>query len=296
MRTNSVLAVSTVRGLAALAVILMPAMAAHAVLVGQWTFENGTADDSGNGHDGTLQGEATVVPDGGTVAVVLDGGMVGRHGLGSVLKNVDGNGGTGQDLMNVGGNRATLGSPPAWGDTGTGQALEDFTIMFWMNNDGLAPGTWDESIMKLTQPRVGTDSGVFFNEGQAGQNVRFRGFYGTGSYNFTVADDPDWHHYAFTLNEDDSQVISGEAYVDGRLEDSYSAGVVLDRHTDWLAPITIFGEKYGGEGAGPVLLDDVRIYDTALSAEELRRSPSPRTAMRRTNCSPRSSGRTDWLP
>lgn len=234
-----------------------------AELVGHWTFENGTADVSGNGHDGTLEGDAKLT----SVATVING-----HAFGTVLENVDGQAGDGLDLMNVGGGR-TSADPATWAE------LDDMTIAFWLKAGEVY--TWVEPAWKWNNGS-GTDNSA----GELGIENFGDTFYVSPGYNtwntnsFPTSNLPvmgtqaEWHHVAVTREILSGSFgvaggeVEGKFYIDGELvaSDTGDTGGLARA----LGDVTFGGSyKYPGD-SNALMMDDIRMYDTVLSASQIQ--------------------------
>ncbi len=106
----------------------------------------------------------------------------------------------------------------------------------------------------------------------------------------TVANDGNWHHAVVTY---DGSVTTGKLYIDGSLvaTDSANAGVLQNR-----AETTKIGEGYSwGQGDGFMngSIDEVRIYNRALSQSEISRLY---TSTQLTQKAPSGSGLVGYWP
>ncbi len=100
-----------------------------------------------------------------------------------------------------------------------------------------------------------------------GESVDF-GHYGTDRFvksNTNVQDDQ-WHHVVGTMAPSGSEYIYS-IYVDGQLDNTAKSPVGVNATTNGWA----IGARHDGSWTYKGLIDDVRLYDHALSASEVRR-------------------------
>ena len=229
----------------ALVLSVLTTLVAQADLVDHWRFDESSGSTARNsvagGVDGTVDG-ATWVNDPTRGRVLsFDGiddvvNMIGYKGItGSASRTVtlwfqtDGTGGTGPN------GRGLIG----WG-TPAGSGVR-----------------WEVVVNKQGSPRV-PDA------------LRFNASSGTRTGETVVADGL-WHHVAVTMHDDGSPT-SDEVYVylDG-VEEAYSqtnGGVAVNTGTD--ADVRVgLGSREEQNGFFAGLIDDVRIYDHALTPEEI---------------------------
>ncbi len=144
-----------------------------------------------------------------------------------------------------------------------GSTFSAFTIEFWYGNNNF----WDSSYQEIvTLGPAYPDSGLWIYTGNNDGNgvvtskmntVHTPGGSGTwipvgGNAHITGAD---WHHLAYTYDGQDLK-----AYVDGALSDTVSApGLTFD----------VGDLAFKGLGTNTRYIDDVRIYDWALSPSQL---------------------------
>jgi len=210
--------------------------------VGFWRFEGNTADSGSGGNNGTLKdstGGSRTAP----TALVTD------PQRGKCLK-LDGDG--------------YLDIPS--GVTELGDA--DFTIAVWIktaNNGGSilsksnGNGEWEEKEKELYV----ADSEI--SEGDKDGTVEYVGHSCEWVRGSTRIDDGQWHHIALTWDADEE---AGCVYVDGApgTDDvSFSGGADNDGDTVRIG----FSESEHSSGNFVGLIDDVAIFDAALTAEQV---------------------------
>jgi len=220
----------------------------HADLVGWWDFEEGvgttTADQSGNGHNGTLGAGATwsttevaPVPSGSTASIAFDG-----TDLAHVLMN-------GYKADEIGGTKSrTLA---AWIKSAPGVTPVGSNLGFFGYGTNAGGSKWNFR----TQDGNGPIDGNI--------RVEVNGGYIVGS---TVVIDNMWHHVAMTWEDDGTPNVSDVLlYVDGVLE---TISISLDRevNTDTVNGIDLSISDDHSQREWNGWLDDIRIYDEVLSA------------------------------
>ena len=200
------------------------------MLVGWWELdesEGGTAYDSANGHNGTLNGNPTWRPSGGRI-----GGALEFDGIGDYVEIEGYKGVTGTDPRTV----------TAW--VRVKPNASTLSIVRW-GTSNISGATWSNVINGAGNLRV-----AVFNGNVVGD---------------TAIDDDTWHHVAIVLpDKDDVKVEDILLYVDGVQEDTI---ITLGSQTiDTAVDMDVLISQ-GGSFDG--LLDDVRIYNYALSGEEI---------------------------
>jgi hypothetical protein len=137
----------------------------------------------------------------------------------------------------------------------------ELTIACWVKHPSsgwqnvVERGNWD------------TPDGIGLMTDYQGQTVRF-GFYqapNTVGSKVTVQDDQ-WHHVAGTLSKGESGLIYN-IYVDGKLDNTGTGPATGLAATSQAWAI---GARYDGTYGYRGLLEDVRIYDRALSPSEVQ--------------------------
>ncbi len=202
--------------------------------VGFWRFEGNTADSGSGGNNGTLKGTAAIVAD---------------PQRGKCLK-LDGNG-----YMDIPSGVTELGNA-------------DFTIAAWIKttNNGVpilsksnGNTEWEESEKELYV----ADSEI--SEADNDGTVEYVGHSCEWVRGNTAVDDDQWHHIALTWDADEE---NGCVYVDGALgteEAGFSGGADNDGDTVRIG----FSESAHSSGNFVGLIDDVAIFDVALTAEQV---------------------------
>jgi len=199
------------------------------MLVGWWELdesEGGTAYDSANGHNGTLNGDPVWWPSDGKI-----GGALEFDGVG--------------DYVEVAGYKGISGSNPrtvsAWVKVeSTGST---FSIVRW-GTTAISGGLWSNVVNADGKLRAAVIGGSVVGD--------------------TDIDDGTWHHVAIVLpDKEDVKVEDILLYVDGGQED-----VIISLGTqtiDTAVGMDVLISLDGSVG----MLDDVRIYNYALSEEEI---------------------------
>jgi hypothetical protein len=88
-----------------------------------------------------------------------------------------------------------------------------------------------------------------------------------GSTTVSVNNDGNWHHFVMTY---DNSSGTGKIYQDGSLGDTVTAGAVAGKDLSNALPVYI-GRADNGTQYWNGLIDEVSIYDTALSSTQIRR-------------------------
>ena len=231
--------------------LLLPA-ASNAELVAHWTLEEGAgttaADSTANGYAGTIAGGATwttadlpPVSGGTTAAVDFDGA---------------------DDQIDIVGFKGVTGTGDrtitAWIKTGINNPNQNKGIVSWGTN--LTTEKWTFRI----QNSNGTPGTI---------RIEANGGFFVGN---TVVTDTEWHHVAVTwANDGTPNVQDAKLYVDGVLDAEFgnvvtppSASQSIAINTASVADVRIgadFQVAHNWDGQ----IDDVRIYDEALSAVEI---------------------------
>ena len=205
------------------------AVAADPSLVGWWQFDGDTLDSSGNGRDGSLVGDAQLVDNG------LFGGALALDGSGDYV-NIDGYLG----ILAVDG------------------VQNPFTVACWLKTTGNAEMvTWGNT--------------------PGGQRLSFRIDGGTlrtehGSGNLrgnTTVNDGEWHHAALVVAEGANlRVPNTLLYADG-VEDTTYSGSDNTYNLTGSQDVSIGRRATSNDRFFNGMIDDVRIYDRALAAEEI---------------------------
>ncbi len=211
-------------------------------LVGFWDFEEGTGatvnDRSGNSNNGTLTYMATGTP--WTTGIVpFSGGRPGGTALD--FDGVD-------DYVQVADDDSL--------DPGT----SDITISAWVKTSAANAQTIVDKYDNL--------GGWLFRVDSAG-NLRFLAYDGGTTINeYTLSfslDDGNWHHVAVSV---DRSAEIANFYVDGVVEQEpfTNIGSLVDTATLYIG----YRKKTGEEAYFDGSIDEVRIYNRALSSEEIR--------------------------
>ena len=198
-------------------------------LMGWWTFDGDTLDSSGNGRDGTLMGDATLVDFG------LHGGALSLDGSGDYV-NIDGYKGVGA----------------------VDEVQHPFTVANWFKTTGNAEMvTWgDNPGRQRLSWRI--DGGRLRTEHGSG-NLRGN----------TYVNDGEWHHGALVVNEGANlRVPNTLIYVDG-VEDTTFSGSDNTYNLGSDTDVSIGRRATSNDRWFNGLIDDVRIYDRVLATEEL---------------------------
>jgi len=214
-------------------VVLSIANNASADLIGYWKFNesSGTTaeDSSGNGNDGTLIGDPQWV--------------AGNLGSGALEFN-------GDDYVEI--------SPTSF-NTNT-----DFTWTAWIKTDSdgtiiaFAPASGDWAPGGKT---------LFVRGGTLGVDI---GWVGAQS-SPTAVDDGQWHHVALTAEfETSGDNETTTLYVDGQPDHVRSDwNITMDAETDMAVKIGFTNDNFPDDPWFVGQIDDARIYDHALSADEI---------------------------
>jgi len=212
--------------------ILVLSLASNALadLVVHLEFEGDFKDSSGGGHDGDPRGNTTIVYDVNRNSNVLS--LPG--GL------LDG------DAV----------ATPAIGD------LDEFTIMMWINAETLGSGA--DKISFFSTPEAASAGLQIQSRAQKLQVLVGTGD-GTNQIDGSALALNEWFHLAVTFKSDElAGYINGELDVSKVLTAAPSAAVGEVYIGNWTNPGGEFRRGLTGK------MDDVRIYDTVLTAEEIQ--------------------------
>ena len=232
-------------------------------LVGWWKLDDGSGsvakDSSGNGYDGKLiNGPVwTKIPGRDEVCLQFNGAY--EYGYSAAMLPSGGDGGR------AGPRRPSQGQYVSLGNILQG-SYSQLSIACWIKH----PSSGWENVVE----RGNWDSldGIGLMMDYQGQTVRF-GFYqapNTVGSKATVQDDQ-WHHVVGTLSKTKSDGgLVYTIYVDGKLDNTATGpaiGLVEATKLGWA-----IGARYDGTYPYRGLIEDVRIYDRALSPAESRQS------------------------
>jgi regulation of enolase protein 1 (concanavalin A-like superfamily) len=212
-----------------------PILAAEpdASLMGYWKFDGDTLDSSGNDRHGTLVGNALLIP-------------MGAHGGGLSL---DGNG----DYVTI---------PGYKGVNAVDGVQHAFTVANWFRT------TFDTGDREM----------VTWGTNAAGQRLSWRVFEGTlrtehGNGNLrgtTVCNDGEWHHAALVVTDGANlRVPATRLYLDG-VEEAITSGSNNAFYLTEGADVSIGRRADNNTRYWLGDLDEVRIYDRALTADEIK--------------------------
>ena len=222
--------------------IVTPADPGNANLVGHWKLDDGAgttaADSSGNGNDGTLEGNRRWV-DG------YDGGGLRFDGTDDYVELPIGS------LISSLTNSTFATWANFWNAGGEWQRIFDF---------GIGPDVdADPNVYMFLTPRMGAAGPMRFAITTAGGGTEFQ------------VDAPDtlptgWHHVAVTIDADDDTVT---LYLDGltvaqNTEVTLSPSDLGETTNNWLGR-----SQWEADAYYTGLIDDFRIYSRALSAAEV---------------------------
>ena len=221
-------------------VLVSVSSTADAGLVAWWKMnDEGTGtviDSSGNGHDGTLNGDAQFV-----------------QGIDHEAMEFDGAG----DYITMPGYKGVVGD---------GSSSAAFTISAWIraSGNGVIVGWGGGGDYNRMEFRVNDDR-LRFECG--GGNVQ----------GDTVVSDGQWHHVAVTVPES-AQYVDVTIYVDGA-NDTQSENDTDDIHPIAEEDVHI-GRRYNGASSRDYLglIDDVQIYDSVLTLEQIQELAVPAAA------------------
>ncbi len=221
-----------------LAVALSGTVNADTNLAAWWKLnDEGTGtviDSSGNGHDGTIFGDAQFVP-----------GM-----LGEALE-FDGN----NDYVNIDGYQGIVGD---------GTDTPPFSVTAWVRKQGPLGG--DGEIVGWGNSGTGNRVEFRFNSG----NNRIRIESGGGNaQNDTELTTDQWHHVAMTVRENSTYESGVNFFLDG-IDDTRPNTDPDPIHPTGNNDVKI-GLRYNEDGRLFIgLIDDVRIYDKKLTGTEVQ--------------------------
>jgi len=238
------------------------ASVARAELVARYTFDDGTAgDSSGNGLNGTLQGAAAVVNDGERGKVLQLAGVLADYVMISDPSGV----------LNFGASGSQQGSATvaAWIKSGLGGDWATHSTVF-------SQGEWDTGASLSLKGDTTPDGQIWIN----GDDAHSAG----EVFRSDVAPDGTvWSHVAVTFDYDaGSNTTQVRMYLNGVQTgmaegdpDSDGVGILTPRLDSPTGGTNRIGlEDLSGTGSSPRwpfngMIDDLQVYNTALSAEEI---------------------------
>jgi len=229
--------------LISLVLVLCLASNASAAMLGWWTFDDSTADDSsGAGHHGTLR-----VVGANTVTFVFD---VERD------SNVAAFPGDPCVMISCGGGKALTTDPCTWADF---YNKDTQTIALWMKTDGLFHESYQYAFAKENAYRVSRNGST--------RNMRIYleggpdGTLGGSLIGTMDADDSQWHHYAAVYDGTEKVIYWDGERRDKLLDISEPASGRLK--TTSTHDVTIGGHPGNSVRVWKGWLDDVRLYDNS---------------------------------
>lgn len=208
-------------------------------LIGHWKLDNSPEDSTLNGYDGTVANNVVAAPD--------------RTGRSDAAYSFDATDGTG-DYISMGGNNIFNVNPgqvrtfSIWLKTGTD--IADNKFFFWKN--GACIG-WDAFITSSGQIRFTQVNG---DQGCSGSRLYYTMIASDKNYI-----DNQWHLMTAVI---DRSAQTGSLYVDGSLKDT----ITIDDNYSGNGGTLLVGSNWNNSAAFTGSLDDARIYDRAISAEE----------------------------
>ncbi|MEM7626058.1 MAG: cadherin-like domain-containing protein [Planctomycetota bacterium] len=222
-------------------------------LLAHWTFDSiaGADDSSGNGYDGTLAGGANIDTAGAT------------NQIGNGKLSLDGTG----DYVEL--------SPQAGNFAGLGEG----TVSAWVNFTSAALGI----IADLANTSASDYFSFYVNSGQVYWGIWAGGAAQVRANSAVTINDGAWHHLAVTVDAGGNRLFIDGVELTGAAV-THSAGSAAN--TIFLDDLAGHDDFQIGAYAGPGgefngLIDDVRIYDRALSASDVSelatRSTTPQT-------------------
>ncbi len=205
-----------------------------ATALGQWSFDGDANDSSGNGNDGVFMGGANIVTD------PERGQVLSLDGDGDYILVPDSN------SLDIGTLDFTLW---AWVKADTGY---NYRSIIWKGNDVSGISWYELRFGKNGEIKFFLDNGPVIKYGES-ENNSF--------------DDNQWHHIAVVFDRDGGAQIYVDGIADGPLTDIAAANGDLSN----LDPLTIGARNKGGvlDQYFNGLIDDVRIFDYALSIEDI---------------------------
>ena len=218
-------------------------------LQGHWTFDADATDSSSNNYDGTLAGDASI-------NTTPAANQIGPGNL-----SLDGSG----DFVNLNSHISSL------------EVLTEGTITAWINTTDNAEST----IFSLSDSGASLELVKFSIDGGQVKWLNYNdGLDDTVVYSTATVNDGTWHHVAITVDATGNRI-----YIDGALVSvSYSQGSsasssFFDEIID-IDSISI-GQSVRAstvEGSFNGSLDDVRLYDRALSVSDITELATVNTA------------------
>jgi len=211
-------------------------------LVGHWTFDGpdmltNVADISGQGNHGALQGQTSTTTVIGTIGQALD------------FDGVD----DGIDIGNI-------------SAAGSDFDLQDYTSSMWIYKTA-TPGSVQALVSRFTS--AGDPDAVFHNTILNNDSLRF--YFHDINYTGALYDSSDtvgnneWHHIVYLRDNTNKRVTF---YIDG-VQDSGGWQTYIDSAVASSNNPLRLGESASGSQFFDGKLDDVRIYNRALSADEI---------------------------
>jgi hypothetical protein len=234
-------------GLLAAVVLMGTAGTVHAVLIGHWDFEDGTANDvSGMGHHGTLAGTAAIVADPDP-----DRGMV---------YSGDGNN-----------SKIDLGNPEGLNVVG------EFSAAAWVKPNLLPQNQANAGILQRGHQTAPVRNEFVLRVGISGGSYQF-GTWEPNQHATFVAPPEDvgqWVHLAGTMTAEPAGGFTYRLYRNGEEVATFDnnsgagqlEGMLGDYTVGWA--IGARGGVGGQEREFNGFIDDVRMYDHPLSVEEI---------------------------
>jgi hypothetical protein len=230
---TALLSIALTLGLTVVGLLSIPHRASADIttgLVGHWTFDNTTDDESGQGNHGTFNGGSPTY-------------QTGKVGQALYFDGTD-------DCV-------AIPNSSLWDFAG-----KDATVSVWMRAD--ASGSGADNIVEHFDGGTPGD-GWTFQISSANQAL----FSHRGTERLSVNDnsrnwrDEQWHHWVGVVR--DATADAGEFYIDGVLVGTDTFSGLIDNNQD----LGIGANQNCASGNFPGLIDDVRIYNRALSQTDI---------------------------
>jgi hypothetical protein len=151
-------------------------------------------------------------------------------------------------------------------------ATSKVTIEFWMRWNTVLFTNNDDQVLELTGNLNNNNGGFLVNPASSTSGGRFEVAIGRGTSRnniyFARPSSLAWHHYAFVIDTTASAANQILAYVDGKAV-SVTKGASGTGAGKFASAMMYFMSRAGTTQFAPASLDEVAIYNTALTATQI---------------------------
>ncbi len=144
------------------------------------------------------------------------------------------------------------------------------TLSFWLNWTSYSAA--DDLAMEFSADSNGVATGFLVDPNESSSGKFVVGYLGAGGYNTTHFTRPSagvWHHYAFVMDKGQPAATEITPYVDG-VQVSYTKNYSNNTTNNFGNHNLYFMSRGGTSLFGPGIMDEVKIYNYALTSSEIK--------------------------